>query len=71
MSATRRQFLKAGAAGSAALLVEVPLFARPETGAAPFVPNPWISIARDGIHQSRQRSAAAPISQWVIDCCAG
>ena len=48
MSATRRQFLKAGAAGSAALLVEVPLFARPETGTAPFVPNPWISIARDG-----------------------
>jgi isoquinoline 1-oxidoreductase beta subunit len=48
MSATRRQFLKAGAAGGAALLVEVPLFADPESGAASFAPNPWISIGRDG-----------------------
>ncbi len=48
MSATRRQFLKAGAAGGAALLVEVPLFARPAGGAAPFAPNPWISIDGEG-----------------------
>jgi isoquinoline 1-oxidoreductase beta subunit len=47
MSATRRQFLKAGAAGSAALLVEVPLFAKLRNGAA-FAPNPWVSIGRDG-----------------------
>ena len=47
MSATRRQFLKAGAAGSAALLVEVPLFAKPPNG-APFAPNPWVSIGPDG-----------------------
>ena len=33
MSATRRQFLKAGAAGGAALLVEVPLFGRKSSAA--------------------------------------
>jgi isoquinoline 1-oxidoreductase beta subunit len=48
MSATRRRFLQTGAVAGAALLVEVPLFARPATGAGPFVPNPWISIDADG-----------------------
>ena len=46
MSATRRQFLKAGAAGGAALLVEVPLFGR--SLGSPFAPNPWVSIGGDG-----------------------
>ncbi len=47
MSATRRQFLKTGAVGGAALLVEVPLFGR---GASPaFAPNPWVSIGSDGV----------------------
>ena len=49
MSATRRQFLKAGAAGGAALLVEVPLFAKAAAGKADrFAPNPWVSIDGDG-----------------------
>jgi isoquinoline 1-oxidoreductase subunit beta len=44
MSATRRQFLKTGAAGGAALLVEVRLDALPQAPGGPFVPNPWVSI---------------------------
>ena len=49
MSATRRQFLRAGAVGGAALLVEVPLLARSEKpGTSRFAPNPWLSITRDG-----------------------
>ena len=51
MNATRRQFLKAGVAGSAALLVEVPLFAKAgaSASASPFAPNPWVSIGSDGV----------------------
>ena len=49
MNATRRQFVKVGAAGSAALLIEVRLDAFPQPGnGAPFAPNPWVSIGRDG-----------------------
>jgi isoquinoline 1-oxidoreductase beta subunit len=50
MSATRRQFLKTGAAGSAALLVEVRLDALPRAAGSPgaFAPNPWISIDGEG-----------------------
>jgi isoquinoline 1-oxidoreductase beta subunit len=46
MSATRRQFLQTGAAGTAALLIEVPLFGEPTVRT--FAPNPWLSIAEDG-----------------------
>ncbi len=46
MRATRRQFLATGALGASALLIEVPLFGK--DSAAPFVPNPWLSIGPDG-----------------------
>ena len=49
MSATRREFLRIGATGGAALLVEVPLFARPGASAEAFAPNPWVSIGPDGV----------------------
>src|SRR5262249_37508919 len=47
MSATRRAFLKTGALGGAALLLEVPVFARPEESRR-FAPNQWVRIGRDG-----------------------
>ena len=50
MSASRRDFLKAGALGGAALLLRVPLrAAAASSGAAPFAPNKWLSVGRDGI----------------------
>ena len=51
MTATRREFLRAGAiAGGAALVIRVPLLGRPRAAGsrAPFSPNPWIRVGRDG-----------------------
>lgn len=53
MSATRRDFLKAGALGSAALLIRIPLLeAGPEAAragpASRFEPNKWLRIGPDG-----------------------
>jgi isoquinoline 1-oxidoreductase subunit beta len=50
MSPSRRDFLKAGALGGATLLLRVPLrAAAASSGAAPFEPNKWLSVGRDGI----------------------
>ncbi|HEY3205293.1 MAG TPA: molybdopterin cofactor-binding domain-containing protein [Thermoanaerobaculia bacterium] len=49
MIATRRQFLKAGAAGGAALALRIPLLGEePRTRAMRFAPNQWLRVARDG-----------------------
>ena len=53
MSATRRQFLKAGAiaavAGGSALALRVPLFReKPGAGGSRFAPNQWLRVDADG-----------------------
>ena len=49
MSASRRDFLRAGAAGGAGLLLEIPLFGRTRASdATRFAPNPWLSITPNG-----------------------
>ena len=54
MSATRREFLRTGAiAGAAALVLQLPRKAggrvvKSDPAAAPFSPNPWLSIDRSG-----------------------
>lgn len=49
MSATRRQFLKNGALGAAALALPIPLFGQAgKLAAAPFAPSQWLRIGADG-----------------------
>ncbi len=50
MSATRRQFLKAGAFGGAALALRIPLLAGQTRGpeGTRFAPDQWLRIGRDG-----------------------
>ncbi|HEV7500135.1 MAG TPA: molybdopterin cofactor-binding domain-containing protein, partial [Vicinamibacteria bacterium] len=48
MSATRRDFLRAGALGGAALALRVPIRAASPRVAARFAPNQWLRIDPDG-----------------------
>ncbi len=49
MSATRRQFLRAGALSGAALVLRIPLFAeQARQGTGRFAPNQWLRIGADG-----------------------
>jgi isoquinoline 1-oxidoreductase beta subunit len=49
MSTTRRQFLKKGALGAAALTLPIPLFGQTaKPGAARFAPSQWLRIDADG-----------------------
>ena len=49
MSATRRQFLKKGALGAAALALPIPLFGQGDKpGAARLAPSQWLRIGADG-----------------------
>jgi isoquinoline 1-oxidoreductase subunit beta len=50
MSASRRDFLRWGAIGSAALVIPLPLLGKPDAGgsAVPFAPNQWLRVGADG-----------------------
>ena len=70
MSASRRDFLRWGAIGGAALVIPLPLLGKPDASgsAVPFAPNQWLRVGADG--KVKLVVARSEMGQGVRTCLA-